>query len=265
MPLAIGVCLWLGFSMTPLNRLFALLLAAQIPPPWSLIEALITLAALALTMLLLGPTLALIITGSATAPFSPRTLLLGWGIGLVAAAAFTVVARRRTPQQWAALKLAAAPQARLPLPYLLLFAIGMMLLFDLIAAVGSGFRPVAVLTGMGAGSTSDWLLAGLFLVVIQPAAESLIFAGVVLPRLRASLSPLAGLAATTALFGIFHAAVYGAALSGTQFIWFGVVLPLLQGMFLCVVRVTTDSTRATIVAYMGMGLVALLAALALVR
>jgi membrane protease YdiL (CAAX protease family) len=251
--------------MTLLNRFFAQLSTPQIAPPWSLIDALITLVALALTMLLLGPTLALLLTGGDGMAVSPMTLLLGWGIGLGAAAAFTVFSRRRTREQWSALKLGAATQTRLPLPYLLLFAIGMMLLFDLIAAIGSGFRPVAVLTGIGAGGVNEWLLAGLFLVVIQPFAESLIFAGVVLPRLRASLGPLVGMVATCVLFGIFHAAVYGAALSGTALLWFGAVLPLLQGIFLCSVRVTTDSTRATIVAYMGMGLVALLAALALVR
>ncbi len=250
--------------MTLLNRLFKQLAAPQTPPTWSWLDVLIILVALALTMLLLGPTLALFLTGSNLVTITPFTLLLGWCLGLAAAAAFTLVARRRTPDQWAALKLGAVAKTSLPLPYLLLLAIGVMLLFDLMAAIGSDFRPVAALTGMTAGSVSDWLLAGLFLVLIQPMSESLIFMGVALPRLRASLSPIAGLVVTAALFTIFHAAVYAAALSGTALVWFGVVLPLLQASFLGCVRVLTDSTRATIVAHMGMGLVALLAALALV-
>lgn len=243
------------------NRLFNQLSAAQTPPPWSLMDVVIVLAALALTMLLLGPTLALFLTGGNLTAITP---LVGWCIGLAITAAFTLFARRRTPEQFAALRLFTPTKLRVPLPYILLLAIGVMLMLDVIAAGGSSFRPVAALTGIGAGGAGDWFLGALFLVVIQPFAESLIFTGVVLPRLRATLSPAAGIVVTAAVFGVFHAAVYGASLSGMALFWFGIFLPLMQGIFLCCVRVYTDSTRAAIVAHVGMGLVALLAALALV-
>jgi membrane protease YdiL (CAAX protease family) len=255
------------------NRILARLGAPQTPPPWGMVDVAATLLVLALGILMLGLTIASFVFGiTDPSQLSPMSLLFGWGVGLLVALGYTFFVWRRTPEQVAALRLGS--ESRLPLPYTLLLGVAVTLTLDLVIAMGyqttitnqNSFLPAVQLVQVNAAGNANlglWLLAGLFVVVLQPLAEGIIFLGVILPRLRASLSPYAGILATAALFAGYYALVYAPQLQGTAFLWYGVIMPFLLGIFLACVRVYSESTRAAILAQVGVGITLLMAAFAL--
>jgi membrane protease YdiL (CAAX protease family) len=150
------------------------------------------------------------------------------------------------------------------LPLVGLIGVAATLVIDVLVAAGNGgVRPVAALSGLGDAS-NEWVLAAIFAVVAQPIAEGLVFYGVVQSRLRASLGPWIGYLLTAILFTVYHALVFGAQLTGGVTLWYGVVYPALVALFLGALRVRLGSTLAVIVAYVAMGITALLAALVVV-
>lgn len=239
------------------NGFIARLGAPQLPPPWSLGDVVQLFLVMLMAVILIGSALALTLFNDQT---SPLAILFGWAIGLIITGGFVLITRRRTAEGRAALRLV---EPNMPIPLLMLIGVAAAFTIDVIVGLGGGeFRTVAALTGIGA-SGSDWFLAGLFIIAIQPVVESLVFFGVVLPRLRATLSPWGGFIVTVALFTSFHVLIYAVNLSGQSLIWYGLILPLLQAIFLAVVRIRTQSTSATIVAYVPMGVIAILVAFAL--
>lgn len=222
--------------------------APQIEPPWSIADVATTFVALVLAMIL-GASLA-----SPTLEAAPNapTLLLGWIIGEAIAAAFVLITRRRTPEDTAALRLVAG---RLPAIMLILLGVAAGLVIDLVvASLSQTFIPVPQLLGVGVGGNFDWVLAFFFVVMIQPVAEGLVFAGVILPRLRASLGPWPGLLLMAALYALFHALIFAPQLDPTLIVWYGVVMPFLVALVMGAVRVANSSTRAAIFVNMGVGL-----------
>lgn len=202
------------------TSLFTRLNAPQIPPPWSLWDVFQTYMVLLMGVILVGSSLALTLFNEQT---SPMAFLFGWAIGLIVTGAFVMITRRRTPENRDALRLV---EPDIPLPLILLLGVAAIFTIDVIVGLGGGeFRPVASLTGIGVDGR-EWLLAGLFTIVIQPVVESLVFFGVSLPRLRASLSPWGGFIMTVALFTSFHVLIYGAQLSDNALIWYGLITPL---------------------------------------
>ena len=241
-----------------LNRLSA----PQTPPPWTLGESAALVVALVLALIIGVTAASFIFAGSV----STAALLLGWTIGLLIIIAY-VLSTRREQRRIAALNL--HNKIALPLPTTLLIGVGAALTIDVLIALVGGFHVTPALTCVAGDFNSsgvwfEWLLAAVFLMLVQPAGEGLVFMGVLLPRLRASMGGLNGIAATTILFAVFHALVYGATLTGSDVFWYGFIMPLLTGLFLACVRVYTDSTRAAIIAQMGMGIILVLAALVLV-
>jgi uncharacterized protein len=97
-----------------------------------------------------------------------------------------------------------------------------------------------------------------FLVVVQPIAEELVFRGVTYPALRASLGPLAGIVATSISYALFHLLTYTSAAMDVSTLWFTFALPLIEGLVLTLIRAYTGSTRAAIVGHMAFGLFAIL-------
>jgi hypothetical protein len=91
------------------NRILARLSTPQTPPPWGMVDIITMLVVLGLAMLLLGSTVALIAFNIADpSQIPPVALLFGWSIGLMVTLGYTFMARRRTPEQWAALRLGSA-------------------------------------------------------------------------------------------------------------------------------------------------------------
>ena len=85
--------------------------------------------------------------------------------------------------------------------------------------------------------------------------------GGLLPTLRAKIGSWLGLLISTLLYGIFYILAYtpGSGLNG-----YALIVPFLAGLIFGMVRVYTDSTRATIVMHLAFGLFMTLKALALV-
>ena len=249
---------------SPSRPWLAQLARPQTPPPWSLGDVLTTFIVLALAILVLGPSLAFMLLGQdiATTAFNDipaTTLLVGWLVGLAIVTAFVLFSRQK---QRSALRLGST-DSHWPLPYALLVGVAAALTIDVVAGLVAGFRPVATLNNVGRLNASEWIIGGLFIALIQPVAEGLVFQGVTLPRLRTSFGAWPGFWATTILYGLYSVAVYSSGLSGSPFVWYGVVVPLLSALVLNVVRIYTESTRATIITQIGMGLTFLLAAVAL--
>lgn len=238
-------------------------------PPWSLYAGIGAVVAMFLAIIV-GATLATTLLAA-----TPAQPLAGWVIGGTITIAFVAITRRRTPAESAALRLN-APSA-LPLPIVLLLALGLAITLDLLGLAFTGdFWPVAQLMGfflIGAGDTlvaradvglGAWALAALLLVIVLPLAEELVLRGVLYPALRTTLGAWPGLLMNAAFQMAFYLFTYVTfQLDGVTPLWFGVIFPFLVGLLLACIRAYTGSTRAAIVAHVGFGLFAVLKALAL--
>lgn len=236
--------------------------APQVAPPWTITDVAMTLVALLVSMFLIAPSVASLTAGEF---LTPRALLFGWMVGLLITTGFVLLNRGRTPEERQALRLVAQTQPSLF--FVFVFGIAITLLVDVFVGLpGGGFSPAALLAGISGHPNTDaatWLLAALVAVLVQPIAETLVFFGVVLPRLRASISPWGGYAITVALFTSYHFAAFGDNLAPALRMGYGLLAPALIGAFLGAVRTRTSSTLATLLAYIGVGATTLLAALAL--
>jgi len=66
-----------------------------------------------------------------------------------------------------------------------------------------------------------------------------------------------------AVFVIYHLTIYGERLPADSQLWYGIIVPGVNALFLAALRLRTGSTLATIIAHVGIGLIAILTALAL--
>src|SRR5215213_4042250 len=109
-------------NSTPSRRLLAKVARPQTPPPWSMTDVLTTFVAMALAILLIGPTLI------GNSGMSAPRLLLSWLIGLAIVIVFVGLSRQR---QRAALRLGAG-DSLWPLPYALLFGVASALSINVV-------------------------------------------------------------------------------------------------------------------------------------
>lgn len=227
---------------------------AQSPVTLSTFDMISSWVVLFLATAMLGPAIVFPSGGQVT----PTILLLGWMIGQVVVLAYLFVTLRRKPENVRDLKLAPSSQ---PIPFLLLIGAGLILTLDVIAAVFTQqFLPAPELIGAGTGGVIDWVLAIVFMVIIQPITEEIVFRGIALPKLRELMGGRNGWIASAIIFAIFHAFVFGTQLTGSLAFWFAFILPLLTGLFIGAVRITTRSTRAAIFVRIGTGIFAVLSA-----
>lgn len=233
------------------NGIFAQLGAPQPPPPWSLGEGLLGLVALALGTLLIAPSVALLLSPDPnTVNPENAPLLVGWLLGLVIVTGFVLLRWRRTQEKFAGLALGRGRNLLL----LLFFGAGVALVADLVAAGGSGeFTAVAPVLDLPRGTAQNLVLAALFLVLVQPVTESLLFYGVLLPRFRASLGAWPGYALVALLYAGYYLLVYGARLPQGMLPWYGFAFPLVLSMALGAVRIITKSTRSALASAIGAG------------
>jgi len=229
----------------------------QTPAPWSLFDVGSAWIVLFLATAMLGPALVLPTGGQPTL----TVLLLGWLIGQMVTLGFVYITRRRQPESFNALRIV---KTRQPIPFLLLIGAGLILTLDVIGALGSGiFLQSPELAGISTSIPIDWFFAAVFMVIVQPITEEIVFRGLTLPKLREVMGGRGGWVASAILFALFHFLVYGARLAGTVAFWYAFIVPLLMGLFLGAIRITSGSTRAAIIVRMGGGLFAVLAAFAL--
>ena len=236
-------------------------------PPWSLLEVGGAVVALVITLILMGPAISSVLLNleDTTTP-TPFVIMFGWTIGEALTILFVVISRRSSQESWQALKL---NRGYLPLPFMLMFGVATALTVDLMIGLLSGqFLPIPEIFGFQSEGTAGILMTGLLLIVIQPVAESLVFQGVALPKLRIMFGAWGGVAVTTVIFTALHYAIfylsYQSSYPDSTMLWYGIAYPLLAGFVFCLIKVYTDSTRAVVIARMGAGAIFLLTALALV-
>ncbi|MGB1287518.1 MAG: type II CAAX prenyl endopeptidase Rce1 family protein [Aggregatilineales bacterium] len=237
------------------SKLIKRIAAPQVAPPWQMSDVIVSVLALALAMMLIAPTIASGLSPSLNA-LTPQALMIGWSIGAIIASAFILISRRSDMAHMVALRLQGSG---LMFFYLLLMGVAVALIADLIAAaISGGFIPVAELTGI---SGTTWVIAGFFMMVLQPLSEGLLFQGIVLPFLRTSFGARPGYLATVLLFVVMRVLIYGTALSGNAFIGYGIIIPLLTGLSVSAMRLYTGSTRDAIIMQAGIGLTFILTAI----
>lgn len=245
-------------SARPSKSLFALIATPQLAPPWSLGEVGIALVVLILGTLVLASGVATTLSGGNPNVLRPSALVIGWIVGLVVVAGYVWAVRTRTQADFEALRMV---RPRTSPPLLILVGVAAGLTLDVLAALSSGsFIGAIELRGMA--NIPDWIVGAVLVAVVQPVAHGLVFAGVILPRLRASLSPWGGVLATSVLYALYVALAYGAGLNGGALVWYGVLLPFLWALVLCAVRIRTASVPAVIWVHVGYGLTLFLVALA---
>lgn len=230
---------------------------AEDAPPWSAFYALLSTIA-AFAAIVIGTTLTSLLFGQ-----TPLQSVLGYVVGLLLVALFITVTRNRRPEDGAALKLGAA---RLPFVIIFLLALGMGILLDTLSIIATGvYLPPPELFGFFNLSTDPisvapitlvgWALAIFLMVLVQPVAEELVFRGVAFPALRAALGPWPGFGMTAVFHAVFHLVAYAPPGGGSDFslVWYTLLLPFLDALFLGWVRAYTGSTRAAMVAHAGLG------------
>lgn len=237
----------------------AWLSAPQADVPWGWTQILVVLVVSALSMLMIASSVALSLDSAEDAGRT-GSLLLGWLIGLLIMGAFVLVRWRRYPEHFAALRLI---DSRLHPALMLMIGVGIGLSADVVAGLGSGtFGAVAPIRGLDLTRVGPLFLSALFLVLVQPLVEGLVFFGVLLPTLRKTIGPWPGLLTTALAFAGFHMAIYAAPLQGNFVVWYGFVLPLVVGFGLAAMRVWAASTRSAMIAYVGTGITLLLVSMA---
>lgn len=246
--------------------------AAEPAPPWTIWGAIGAMVA-SFVAVILGSTVAALL------PASQSSVLLGWTIG-AALVIGLVWFTRRSARYWPALKLGdvangAGDSAVQNVFWYLLIGVGLAILLDVVGrgVVGRIVPDPELLNLYGytqifgepvqAGS---WLLAVAFMAVLQPMAEGLVFQGLLLPSLRAMISPRVGFLLTAVAYTFFHFIAYQPPDSGNNafVLWAGLIAPFISGLIYGAVRVYTGSTRAAILTHMAFGLFAVVKLLTLV-
>jgi membrane protease YdiL (CAAX protease family) len=246
--------------------------AVEPQPPWGMWGAIGAMIA-SFMAIIAGATVAAILAETPT----QSTLLLGWSIGAAIVIGFVWVSRR-APKYWSILwngDPKTESSATQNIFWYLFIGVGLAILIDLVGRAVLGqiapdpelldlffyFRayqqPIAV---------GSWILVILFMVVLQPLAEGLVFQGLLLPSLRATLSPRVGFVLTIVAYTMFHFIGYPppSTANNTVLIWLGVAEPLISGLIFTAVRVYTGSTRAAILTHVAFGLFAVIKLLTLV-
>jgi membrane protease YdiL (CAAX protease family) len=247
--------------MTTSDRksLFARIGTLEPAPPWGLVTAALTIL-IAFVAVVVGTAVALIWFEG-----QPFDELAGWTFGAIITIVFVLQTRRR-PADRAALKLGAGGASLL---FIMFLCIGFALLFDLIGlGVTGAFLPKPELLGVNlrAGAVAEWIFAVIFMLAAQPISEELVFRGVAFPVLRTALGAWIGLIICAAVYALFHLLAYPpnyVGVAGITPIWYGLILPFLDGLIISMIRAHTGSTRAAIAAHAAFGLFAVVKALAL--
>jgi len=232
-----------------INRIYE----SQDPPPWGLMSALVTVV----LAILFSSVVASVVGTTMFSENNATAIVAGWTIGGALTVVY-VLAFYRSEEQRAALRLGSST-----LPVLIAFGIGLgiAVTLDLIAIpfAGAVLRPpeTAVLPVGGVGVTT-WIYTALLLLVVQPAADELVFRGVLFPAMRAVQSAWATIIATALFYGVVHSLVYPAPGDDAAGLWYWLFEPFLAGLALSVIRAISGSTRATIAVHVGIGAFGLL-------
>jgi membrane protease YdiL (CAAX protease family) len=254
------------------SQLLKRIAAVEPTPPWSLAGAIGAMLASFLAIII-GSAISIIIGDS------QYSLLLGWSLGAGLVIVFIWITRR-SDRYWSALwngkeaaKTDSSPTQNIF--WYLLIGVGLAIALDLIGRPIIGFiipdpellnlfsyvqlygQPVVAFA---------WILVILFMVVLQPLAEGLVFQGLLLPSLRATMTSWPGFILSAVAYTMFHFVAYQqpSIASTTAVIWISIAQPLISGLIFGAVRIYTGSTRAAILTHVAFGVFAVIKLLTLV-
>jgi membrane protease YdiL (CAAX protease family) len=247
-----------------MNRLRQWLAGVSLPDPpplWSFSSALVAVV-VAIVTALVGLTVAIVWTGD-----QDYTQLAGLTVGGILTIFFVWQTRRRHSD---ALRLGSSPT---PILFVMFVSFGCALALDLLGlAITREFLPTPELLRLNPNAlgAAQWILIVLFMVVVQPIAEGLVFRGVLLPSVRALISGWGGVWITAAFSGAYHYLLYPPNYNSYYTItstiaplWYGLVVPIISAILFGAVRASSKSTRAAIAAQIAFGLFAVVKLLTL--
>lgn len=226
-------------------------------PPWGYLSALGAFIVMFLGILIGATIIATIFTDN-----SAPTLMVGWGIGMVITIFYVFSSHRRSPTEAEALQMGAT-SAKLPI--IALWSLGFAILFDLIGWVVVNDQTLAsaeLLSFSGQNiSVVGWIIAGVFMILLQPLGEELVFRGLMFPAFRGMFGAWLGFWMVVVFNALFHFLAYQPATpNSTILLWYGAGLPFLDATIITGVRAYTGSTRASLVAHAVFGAFALIKA-----
>lgn len=245
-------------SPTRRSSFFSRLGLPQTPPPWGLVEVVTLLVVIALAMLIIASGIAVAISPSPDL-ISPVSLAVGWGAGALLIVGYVLLTRRRTAEDWQALRLGSGQMA---LALVLLMGIAIGVTVDILAGLATGtIGRSAELRNLNLTDPAQIVIGMVLVALLLPLAHGLAFTGVMLPVLRTRLGAWPGILTTSLLFSVYFFLTFGSTLTGSDRLWHGGFVPLATMLCLCAVRVSSGSTRTAIIAAMGVGLIGALLAL----
>lgn len=237
-------------------------------PPWTLWGALAAVLA-SFAAIIIGVTVATVLVDERQAGL----YLFAWSLALALVIVFVRFTRNQ-PQQWAGLRLTET-NATASLQngfWYLLVGIGLAITLDLVGrGVTRQIMPEPELYRLAFYSqyygqpvgVVGWALALIFMSLLQPIAEGLVFQGLLLPSLRAALGAWPGYILSAAAYGLFHFVAYPPVTTDFAGLWYGLLAPLLGGLIFGAVRLYSGSTRAAILTHAAFGLFAVVKLLTL--
>jgi membrane protease YdiL (CAAX protease family) len=226
-------------------------------PPWGYLSALGAFVVMFLGILVGSAIIATLFPDN-----SPPMLLAGWGIGMVISIFYIFTSHRRSPEEAEALRMGITTAK---LPIIALWSLGFAILFDLIGWAVANTQTLAsaeLLAFSGQNiSLVGWIIAGIFMILLQPLGEELVFRGVMFPAFRGMFGAWMGFWMVVGFHTLFHFLAYQPATPNTAILlWYGAGLPFLDAVIITGVRAYTGSTRASLVAHAVFGAFALIKA-----
>jgi membrane protease YdiL (CAAX protease family) len=227
-------------------------------PPWGLLAVILT-TLVAFVAVVLGTIVAAAWLGDPTSgsilPFAQQ---VGWLMGAIVLALFVLQTRQRAEDR-AALRLHVS---NMPLPFVMFVALGAAIALDLLGLLITGvFAQAPELAGFNAANANflQWGVAAALMLAAQPVGEELAFRGVAFPALRAMFGGIGGWLLSAVVYGGFHYLAFAATSDAGSFIqlWYGLLVPIIEGLLFGIVRAGTGSTRAAMFAHAAFGLFAL--------
>ncbi len=239
------------------------ILAREALPDWSLVLALLIVAAFVVAWIA-GQVIITTLAGETTP--SANTLALGGLVGCVAITlAIVQWARRRAGQGW--VDTLHLRQPRNPALFLVvLVGLAAAWTIDLLAVLlklkGDLIIPPLYDT-LTQPIGLAWVMVAIFAFVIQPIAEGLIFYGILYPALtRDTNNNLVAALLVAVIYGVVNGAILSGGQGGP---WFALAQPFLMALVVALVRAYSQSTQSAIVARSLFGLFIILAALISIR
>jgi membrane protease YdiL (CAAX protease family) len=243
--------------------------ALDTPPPWSLVAALGS-GVVSFAAVVIGTFIALALFNN-----TQYTALAAWTIAAMVTIIFVFI-RFNKPEERAALRVGSSAGSTLPVQeifLMLLIGVGLSVALDVVSGrVTNVFLPEPELLSLYSDvalyqqpiNILSWIFAFIFMVVLQPIAEELIFRGVMLPSLRNAVGAWPGYVVSAILYAVFHMLAFPPSINDFNGFWYSQIVPFIAGLIFGAVRLYTGSTRAAMLAHVGFGLFAVVKVITLV-